>query len=89
MKGAGGHWSMSGHSSKERRGVITLSCSLLLAHHLGDSVSDCSTSFLNLLLGQADSDANLQTGRHNLFGLVVIFKCLEAGDEDSVGEALL
>lgn len=50
---------------------------------------DDGASFLNLLLGKADGYADLETGRHDLFRLEVIFKCLEAGDEDSVGKALL
>jgi hypothetical protein len=50
--------------------------SLFLAHHLGDSVPDNSASFLNLLLGQTDSDANLETGGHDLLGLEIIFERL-------------
>jgi hypothetical protein len=63
-------------------------CSLFLAHHLRDSVPDDGASFLNLLLGQANSDANLESGRHNLLRLEVVFECLQAGDKDSIGKAL-
>lgn len=49
---------------------------------------DDSASFLNLLLGQANRDANLETGRHNLLRLEVVFEGLQAGDKDSVGKAL-
>lgn len=73
---------------KRTKGVTELGCSLFLAHHLCDSVPDDSASFLNLLLSQADSDANLETGRHNLLRLEVVFECLQAGDKDSVGKAL-
>ena len=62
--------------------------SLFLAHHLGDSVPDNSASFLNLLLGQTDSDANLETGGHDLLGLEIIFERLESRDKNAIGKAL-
>lgn len=65
-----------------------MACSLFLAHHLGDGVPDNSASFLNLLLGQADSDANLETGGHDLLGLEIIFERLESRDKNAIGKAL-
>jgi hypothetical protein len=51
-------------------------------------VPDDSASFLNLLLGQADSDTNLETGGYDLFGLEIIFERLESRDKNTVGKAL-
>lgn len=65
-----------------------MACSLFLAHHLGDSVPDNSASLLNLLLSQADSHANLETGGHDLLGLEIIFERLESRDKNTIGEAL-
>jgi hypothetical protein len=79
---------MSGHSGKERKGVTELDWLLFLAHHLRDSVPNDGACFFNLLLGQTNSDANLETGRNDLLRLEVVFDCLKAGDKDSIGKAL-
>ena len=50
---------------------------------------DDGASFLDLLFGKADGDANLEGRWHDLLRLEVILMRLEAGDQDSVGKALL
>jgi hypothetical protein len=80
-----------GHERSFEKGtklVTERGCSLFLAHHLRDSVPDDGAGFLDLFLGQADSDADLETGGHDLLGLEVVFEGLEAGDEDSVCKTL-
>ena len=49
---------------------------------------DDGTSLLNLLLGEAGCDANLERSGNDLLGLKVILESLETGDQDTVGEAL-
>lgn len=60
----------------------------LLAHHLGDGMSNDGTSLFDLFLGEANCDAHLQSSRDDLLGLEVILEGLEAGDENTVCEAL-
>lgn len=59
-----------------------------LAHDFGNCVPNSRSRFLNLLLGESDSNTHLEGGRDNLLGLEVVFESFQACDEDAIGQTL-